>query len=167
MSNLVGKPFPEGISFTYVPPTPEKSEVTACGIPVKFDASKEFKDKKVVIVSVPGAFTPTCQADHLSGYIKKFDQLKKAGVDLLIFIAYNDPFVMSAWGKANEITDDKILFMSDDNIAFSSSIGWIIEGAGRTARYAVVVDKGTVTYAEKEPAKGVDVSGVDAVLAKL
>jgi alkyl hydroperoxide reductase 1 len=109
MSDLIGKPFPEGVTFTYVPPTPDKSEVTACGIPIKFDASKEFKDKKVVIVAVPGAFTPTCQADHLSGYIKKLDQLKKSGVDLLIFIAYNDPFVMSAWGKANGITDDKIV----------------------------------------------------------
>lgn len=109
MSELVGKPFPEGITFTYVAPTPEKSEVTACGIPIKFEASKELKDKKAVIVAVPGAFTPTCQADHLSGYIKKLDELKKGGVDLLIFIAYNDPFVMSAWGKANGITDDKIV----------------------------------------------------------
>lgn len=109
MSNLVGKPFPEGVTFTYVEPTPEKSEVTACGIPIKYDASKEFKDKKVVIVAVPGAFTPTCQADHLSGYIKKLGELKKGGVDRLIFIAYNDPFVMSAWGKANGITDDKIV----------------------------------------------------------
>ncbi|ETS84295.1 hypothetical protein PFICI_02320 [Pestalotiopsis fici W106-1] len=167
MSNLVGKPFPEGISFTYVAPSPETSEVTACGMPIKFDASKEFKDKKVVLVSVPGAFTPTCQANHLSGYIQKFDELKKGGADLIIFIAYNDPFVMSAWGKANGIVDDKILFMSDDNTAFSSSIGWTIPGTPRTDRYALVVDKGTVTYAEKEPVKGVDVSGVDAILAKL
>jgi alkyl hydroperoxide reductase 1 len=57
--------------------------------------------------------------------------------------------------------------MSDDNIAFSSSIGWTMEGTGRTARYALIVDKGTVTYAEKEPVRGVDVSGVEAVLAKL
>ncbi|KAH6648727.1 Redoxin [Truncatella angustata] len=167
MSSLVGKPFPEGVTFTYVPPSPDKSEVTACGIPVKFDASKELKDKKAIIVAVPGAFTPTCQADHLSGFIKKFDQLKGAGADLVIFIAYNDPFVMSAWGKANGIVDDKILFMSDDNIAFSSSVGWTMEGTGRTARYALIVDKGIVTYAEKESQRGVDVSGVDAILAKL
>ncbi|KAK6206139.1 peroxiredoxin type-2 [Pestalotiopsis sp. IQ-011] len=167
MSNLVGKPFPDGISFTYVPPSPETAEVTACGMPIKFDASKEFKNKKVVLVSVPGAFTPTCQANHLTGYIQKLDELKKGGADLIIFIAYNDPFVMSAWGKANGIADDKILFMSDDNTAFSSSIGWTIAGTPRTDRYALVVDKGTVTYAEKEPAKGVDVSGVDAILAKL
>lgn len=109
MSNLVGKPFPDGVSFTYVPPSPDKAEVTACGMPIKFDASKEFKDKKVVLVSVPGAFTPTCQANHLTGYIQKLDDLKKSGADLIIFIAYNDPFVMSAWGKANGIVDDKIV----------------------------------------------------------
>ncbi|KAI1851998.1 hypothetical protein JX265_008196 [Neoarthrinium moseri] len=162
-----GSPFPEGVSFSYIAPTPETSSVTACGIPQKLDASKEFKNKKVVLVAVPGAFTPTCQANHLSAYIEKLDKLKAAGVDLIIFIAYNDPFVMAAWGKANGIVDDKIIFASDDNIAFSSSIGWTMEGTGRTARYALVIDNGTVTYAEKEAAKGVDVSGVDAVLAKL
>jgi alkyl hydroperoxide reductase 1 len=69
----------------------------------------EFKNKKVVLVSVPGAFTPTCQADHITGYIANAEKLKKAGVDQVIFIAYNDAFVMSAWGKANQIQDDSIV----------------------------------------------------------
>ncbi|KAI0393033.1 Redoxin [Xylariaceae sp. FL0594] len=160
-----GASFPEGVSFTYVKPTPETSDVLACGVPVKFDASAEFKDKKVVLVSVPGAFTPTCQVTHLPGYLSKLKELKEKGVDLVICIAYNDPFVMSAWGKANGVKDDSLLFMSDNEAEFSKSIGWTL--GPRTARYAIVVDHGKVVYAEKEPAREVTVSSVDAVLAKL
>jgi peroxiredoxin len=69
----------------------------------------DFKDKKVVLVAVPGAFTPTCQAAHVTGYIEHLKELKEKGADRIIFIAYNDPFVMSAWGKANDITDDSIV----------------------------------------------------------
>lgn len=159
-----GDDFPEGVSFTYVPYKPETSAVTACGIPVKYDASKEFKDKKVVIVSVPGAFTPTCQNTHIQGYIEKLSELKAKGVDQVIVIAYNDAWVQAAWAKANGIKDE-IIFASDDNAAFSNSIGWTL--GPRTARYAIVVDHGKVIYAEKEPGKEVTVSGVDAVLAKL
>jgi len=69
----------------------------------------EFKDKKVVIVAVPGAFTPTCQEQHLSSYLEHLDDLKAKGVDQVIFIASNDAWVMSAWGKANGINDEKIV----------------------------------------------------------
>lgn len=110
MSELkAGDKFPEGVSFGFIRPTPEKAEITACGMPEQFNASKEFADKKAVLVAVPGAFTPTCQADHVTGYIAKLDQLRKAGVDQVVFIAYNDPFVMSAWGKANNIKDESIV----------------------------------------------------------
>ncbi|KAL7620977.1 peroxiredoxin type-2 [Parahypoxylon ruwenzoriense] len=159
-----GDAFPEGVTFTYIPYTPETAAVTACGVPIKYEASKEFKDKKVVIVSVPGAFTPTCQNTHIQGYIEKLPQLKAAGVDQVLVISYNDAFVQSAWAKANGVKD-KIIFASDDGAPFSTSIGWTL--GPRTARYAIVVDHGKVVYAEKEPAKEVSVSGVDAVLAKL
>ncbi|KAI1815435.1 Redoxin [Poronia punctata] len=160
-----GDSFPEGVTFTYVKPTPETSDVLTCGVPTQFDASAEFKSKKVVIVSVPGAFTPTCQNTHITGYLSKLQDLKAKGADLVICIAYNDPFVMSAWGKANGIKDDSLLFMSDNEAAFSNSIGWTM--GPRTARYALVVDHGKVVYAEKEPGREVSVSGVDAVLSKL
>ncbi|KAI3321527.1 Redoxin [Xylariaceae sp. AK1471] len=166
MSELkAGDSFPEGVSFLYVKPTPETSDVLACGIPTKFDASAEFKDKKVVLVSVPGAFTPTCQVTHITGYLSKLGDLKAKGVDLVVCIAFNDPFVMAAWGKANGIKDDSLLFMTDNEAEFSKSLGWTL--GPRTARYAVVVDHGKVVYAEKEPGRDVGVSGVDAVLAKL
>ncbi|KLU83287.1 peroxiredoxin type-2 [Magnaporthiopsis poae ATCC 64411] len=160
-----GDAFPEDVSFTYVPPSGKQEDVVACGTGIKYDASKEFKNKKVILVSVPGAFTPTCQEQHVTGFIAKRDELKAKGVDQVIFIAYNDHWVMSAWGKANGVYDDFILFASDDGAKFSKSLGWTL--GERTARYAIVVDKGKVVYAEKESAGGTEVSGAQAVLAKL
>lgn len=69
----------------------------------------EFKDKKVVVVAVPGAFTPTCSEKHIPTFIEEKAALKAKGVDHVIVIAYNDPFVMSAWGKSNDVTDDFIV----------------------------------------------------------
>lgn len=68
-----------------------------------------FKNKKVVLVAVPGAFTPTCQANHLPGFIQNIEALKAKGVEQVVVIASNDPFVMSAWGKANYTKDDFIV----------------------------------------------------------
>lgn len=102
---------------------------------------------------------------HLPGYIAKRAELRAKGVDVVAVVASNDPWVMSAWGKANGITDDSILFLSDADLGFSSRFGW--SGAGRTGRYAMIIDNGKIVYAAKEPAGDVTVSGVDAVLSKL
>lgn len=81
-------------------------------------------------------------------------------------LASNDPFVMSAWGKANQVRGDDILFLTDPEARFSSSLGWA--NAGRTGRYAIIIDHGKVTYADIETKKGaVEVSGVDSVMAHL
>ncbi|KAI9904065.1 hypothetical protein N3K66_000594 [Trichothecium roseum] len=160
-----GDSFPEGVAFSYAPLTPESSEITSCGVPQKFDASADFKNKKVVLVSVPGAFTPTCSADHIPSFIKNKDALKAKGVDQVVVIAYNDAWVMSAWGKANKIADDFILFACDTETKFSQSIGWV--KGERTARYAIVVDHGKVTYAAIEDGPGIEKSGAEAVLPKL
>lgn len=69
----------------------------------------EFKNKKVILVSVPGAFTPTCQANHIPTFTSKVDELKAKGIDQVVVIACNDAFVMSAWGKANGVKDDFIV----------------------------------------------------------
>jgi len=103
-----GSPFPAGVTFTYIAPT-GSLDLTACGLPAKYDASKEFQTKKVVLVAVPGAFTPTCQEQHITSYLARLADLKAKGVDQVIFIAYNDAFVMSAWGKANGINDESIV----------------------------------------------------------
>jgi alkyl hydroperoxide reductase 1 len=161
-----GDDFPEDVHFMYVPYRPENSEITACGLPVRYNASAEFKDKKVVIFAVPGAFTPTCQESHLPSYQEHLQDLKAKGVDLVICIAYNDVHVMSAWGKANGIKDGSILFMSDAGTEFSKLLGWT--NGERTGRYAIVVDHGKVVYAAQETKKGsIEVSGAEAVLARL
>jgi alkyl hydroperoxide reductase 1 len=69
----------------------------------------EFKNKKVVLVSIPGAFTPTCSGSHIPSYTENIDAIKAKGVDQVIVVAFNDPFVMSGWAKANGVTDDKIV----------------------------------------------------------
>ncbi|KAI9892479.1 MAG: Peroxiredoxin Asp f3 [Vezdaea aestivalis] len=163
-----GDKFPEDVVFSQVNTLSfrkENSDVTACGIPINYNASKEFAGKKVVLFAVPGAFTPGCSARHLPPYIEKLPALKSKGVDIVACIAFNDAWVMSAWGKANGVKGDGILFLSDPETAFSKSIGWT-QGE-RTSRYALVIDDGIVTYAEKEPGREVTVSGAEAVIVKL
>jgi alkyl hydroperoxide reductase 1 len=135
----VGDTLPAGITFSYIPYTEDKGDITACGIPINYDASKglppllspllpiisvpqpyyllprtqltqtEWANKKVVLFSVPGAFTPGCSAKHLPGYITNLSALKSKDVDVIACLAYNDAFVMSAWGKANNIKGDDIV----------------------------------------------------------
>ncbi|CAL5869128.1 uncharacterized protein PFLUO_LOCUS3356 [Penicillium psychrofluorescens] len=163
-----GDQFPSDVVFKYIPWSEESGDMTACGIPINYNASKEWADKKVVLFSVPGAFTPTCSVNHMPGYIKNLPQLRQKGVDIVAVVAFNDPFVMSAWGKANKVHGDDILFLSDPDAQFSKSIGWADSASGRTGRYAVVVDHGKVSYAQIETEKGaVKKSGADAVLASL
>jgi len=163
----VGDKFPEGVKFDWVPITDD--DPTICGRPQEYDANKEWAGKKVVIVSVPGAFTPGCQAYHLPPYIQKIDDLKSKGVDIVAVIASNDGWVMNAWGKVNKVKGDDILFLSDTKSFFSKNHGWAAGMGDRNGRWAIVVDKdGTISYAENESSPSqVTVSGADAVLSKL
>jgi len=158
-----GDKFPNDVTFSYVPYMGD--DINSCGRPIQFNASKEWANKKVVLFAVPGAFTPTCSESHLPGYIEHLPELKAKGVDAIAVIAYNDAFVMSAWSKAHSVKNDDILFLSDDETKFSQKIGWTM--GSRTARYAIVLDKGVVTYAEKEDKGTLEVSSAEAVLAKL
>ncbi|KAE9978997.1 hypothetical protein EG328_001126 [Venturia inaequalis] len=163
----VGDKFPEGIQFDWAPIT--DLDATNCTRPQVYDANKEWAGKKVVLVSVPGAFTPGCQAYHLPPYIQKLKELQAKGVDIVAVIASNDGFVMQAWGKVNKVTGDDILFLSDTKTFFSKNYGWDAGAGDRNGRWAMVIDKdGTITYAEVEPSPGqVTVSGAEAVLSKL
>jgi len=159
-----GDKFPDDVVFSYVPYTPENSDITACGIPQNYNASKEWADKKVVLFAVPGAFTPGCSVKHLPGYIEAYQDIKGKKVDIVAVLAFNDAWVMNAWGKANGIKDE-LLFLCDPETKFSKSIGWNM--GDRTARYAMIIDNGKVVYAEKEPGRDVTVSSAQAVLSKL
>ncbi|KAH7185555.1 Redoxin [Fusarium flagelliforme] len=161
-----GDDFPQGVFFSYIQPSPEIAEFSTCGAPTNYNASEEFKNKKVVLVSVPGAFTPTCSGSHVPSYVENIDKIKAKGVDQVIVIAVNDAFVMHGWAKANGITDDRILFMSDHNAKFSSSIGWNL--GERTGRFALIVENGKVIYASKDDdPKSIEQSGALGVLAHL
>lgn len=95
-----------------------------------------------------GAFTPGCSEKHLPTYIRNLNELKGKGVQIIAVIASNDAHVMAAWGKANGIKGDDILFLSDNKCKFSQSYGWTNDD--RLARYAMIIENGTVTYAAKD-----------------
>ncbi|OCB89458.1 6-phosphogluconate dehydrogenase C-terminal domain-like protein [Sanghuangporus baumii] len=142
----------------------------ACGIPIQLKTD-DWKGKKVVLFSIPGAFTPTCHVNHLPGFLKKYDEFKAKGVDVIAVVAANDPFVMSGWGRVEGV-QDKILCLSDTSAQWSKSLGLSIDlserGLGvRTARYALIINDLKVEYTGVESAPGVTVSGADAVLASL
>lgn len=170
----VGDPFPDDITFSYVEPTPENEAITACGTPVTFDASAEFADKRVVLIGVPGAFTPTCSANHIPPYVAQLPVLNSKGIDIVAVVASNDAWVMDAWRKSLGVgVANNMLFLSDPGARFSQLLdfaqndGTGTNGVIRAARYAVVIEAGRITYAEREPTREISVSGVEAVLAKL
>jgi len=164
-----GDQIPKG-TFKYIPFTPELENGLACGIPAIL-STDEWKGKKVVLIAVPGAFTPTCHVNHLPPFVQKADELKAKGIDVVAVLAANDVFVMSGWGRV-EGFKDKILSLSDTDTAWSKQLGLTqdlsAKGLGiRTKRYALILDDLKVTYLGVEPGAEVGVSGVDAVLAKL
>ncbi|KAJ6113284.1 Redoxin [Penicillium sp. IBT 18751x] len=167
MSLKAGDSFPSDVVFSYIPWSEEAGAITSCGIPINYNASAKWADKKVVLFALPGAFTPVCSANHVPEYIAKLPELRAKGVDQVAVLAYNDAYVMSAWGKANGVTGDDILFLSDPEAKFSKSIGWADE-EGRTYRYVIIIDHGKVTYAAKEVAKNsLDLSSAANVLKQL
>tara|TARA_B100001964_G_scaffold232223_1_gene287776 strand:+ start:416 stop:898 length:483 start_codon:yes stop_codon:yes gene_type:complete len=128
-------------------------------------------EKKVVFFAVPGAFTPTCSAQHLPGFIENNQALKEKGVDAVACISVNDPFVMSAWGSDRGVGEN-ILLLSDGNCEFTSAIGLEMDGRGfglgtRSQRYAMVVDDGVVAALNVESGPGLDVSSAEAILELL
>src|SRR3984885_10742928 len=103
-----------------------------------------FKGKKVVLFSVPGAFTPTCDAKHLPGFVQLADQLKGKGIDTIACMSVNDVFVMNAWGKSSGVTD-KVLMLADGNGDYSRALGLELDGRGfglgmRGQRFSILVE---------------------------
>ncbi|MCC5450688.1 peroxiredoxin [Rheinheimera sp. UJ51] len=131
--------------------------------------SDVFAGKKVVLFAVPGAFTPTCSAAHLPGYIALADQIKSKGVDTIVCIAVNDAFVMKAWADSQNA--EEITFLADGGASFHKAIGLTMEtgdfGGVRSERYAMIVDDGVVSLLNVEPPKSFEVSKAETVLAAL
>lgn len=127
-----------------------KFMVLGAGGPEARSTADVFAGKKVALFAVPGAFTPTCHAKHMPGFVERLDELKAKGIDTVACTAVNDVFVMDAWAKATG-SDGKILMLTDDGAKFAKAIGLDIDlsGAGiglgvRSKRYAMLVADGVV-----------------------
>jgi peroxiredoxin (alkyl hydroperoxide reductase subunit C) len=139
--------------------------------PKEVSTEELFAGKKVVMFAVPGAFTPTCSAKHLPGFVQHAAEFAEKGVDKLVCLAVNDAFVMRAWAKDQNV-DDKIVMLADGSGAFTKALGLeldlVARGMGvRSQRFAMVVDDGKVTSLMIEAPGGFDVSRAEAVLAAL
>lgn len=139
------------------------------GKPSSIDSQAFFAGKKVVLFAVPGAFTPTCSAAHLPGFVVQAEQFKAKGVDAIICLSVNDVFVMAAWGEAQNA--DAINLWADGGATFTRALGLDMDtgdfGGIRSQRYAMVVDDGIVTHLAVEAPKTFEVSSAEAVLAVL
>lgn len=130
-----------------------------------------FADKRVVLFSVPGAFTPTCSAKHLPGFVSQADEIKEKGADIIACIAVNDVFVMDAWGKAHD-AGDKVMMLADGNGEFSTALGLEMDASGfgmgtRGQRFALIAEGGIVTVLNVEAPGAFDVSSAEHVLTQL
>ena len=126
---------------------------------------------KVVLFAVPGAFTPTCSDYHLPSYLILNDELKAKGVDAVVCVSVNDPFVMGAWGEAQGV-GDRVVLLADGNGEFTKAIGLEMDGSGfglgtRSQRYAAIIEDGVVTTLNVEPGPGLSVSAAAAILEAL
>ena len=130
-----------------------------------------FKGRKVVLVAVPGAFTPTCHRNHLPGYVQKLEEIKARGVDAVLVTSVNDIFVMDAWGKASGA--EGIELIADGNGEFAQALGLSLDrrdfGLGmRSQRYSMVVEDGVVRALNVEDvASKAEVSGAENLLKYL
>jgi peroxiredoxin len=130
-----------------------------------------FDGKKVVLFSVPGAFTPTCSMNHVPGFVDHADEILAKGVDTIACMAVNDIFVMDAWGKDRSV-GDKISMLADGNGEYASALGLEMDATGfgmgmRGQRFAIIVDDGVATHVAVEEAGKFEVSSAEAVLANL
>jgi peroxiredoxin len=130
-----------------------------------------FAGKKVVLFALPGAFTPTCSASHLPGYVVASDDLFAKGVDRIVCLSVNDAFVMDAWGQQHN-ADDQVMMIADGSGHFTRALGLELDldaaGMGiRSQRYAMVVNDGVVEVLNVEALKEFKISDAQTILASL
>ncbi len=130
-----------------------------------------FKGKTVALFGLPGAFTPTCSAQHLPGFVANADALKAKGVDSIVCLAVNDAFVMGAWGKDQNV-GDKVMLVADGSAAFTKAAGLELDlterGLGlRCERFSMVVDDGVVKSLSIDPAGTFEATSAEKILEQL
>jgi len=151
-------------------PAGEFSVMTDQG-PKSVTTDQLFAGKKVVLVSVPGAFTPTCSMSHLPGFVEHADAIHAKGVDTIACMAVNDVFVMSAWGKDQNV-GDKVMMLADGNGDYARALGLELDGTGfgmgmRGQRFAIIVEDGTATNVAVEAPAQFEISKAEAILEVL
>ena len=128
------------------------------GEPIQKNIQSFLKNKKSVIFGLPGAYTSVCSAKHLPGYVKNSEKYKEKGIDQIICMSVNDPFVMNAWGKENNV-GDKIMMMGDPFLNFTKAIGAEVDKSGRglgirSNRYTMLVDNLKIIKIQEEKDTG-------------
>ena len=161
MTIKVGDKIPEG-----------KFGVMTAEGPGGLSSDELFKGKKVVLFSVPGAFTPACSSKHLPGFIEQADAIKAKGVDTIACMSVNDVFVMAAWAN-DQGAGDKVTLLADGNADYTKALGLELDASGfgmgtRGERFALVVDNGVVTQLHREAAASdVKASSAENILGNL
>ena len=163
----IGQKLPNATLYEFLN---EASEGCAIG-PNAFEVEKLTAGKKIVIFGLPGAFTPTCSAQHVPGYIEQFDAIKAKGVDEIWCVSVNDPFVMGAWGRDLKV-GNKVRMLGDGSAEFTQKLGLEFDltkrGLGvRSQRYAMVVDNGMVKHLVVEEPGKFDFSDAKTILQQL
>jgi peroxiredoxin len=167
MTIKVGDRLPEGTLSEFV-----ETETAGCSLgPNNFQVADLVKGKKIAVFGLPGAYTPTCSAQHVPGYVTNADALKAKGVDEIWCISVNDAFVMGAWGRDQKATGI-VRMMADGNAAYSKALGLDADfskhGMGtRSQRYSLVVEDGVVTQLNLEQGGGFEVSNAETMLKQL
>jgi glutaredoxin/glutathione-dependent peroxiredoxin len=138
--------------------------------PEAVQAAEYFKGKRVALFSVPGAFTPTCSAKHLPGFVEKAGEIKAKGIDEIVGTAVNDPFVMGAWNKASGSAE--ITMLADGNGDFAEALGLTMDGSAyglgkRGQRFSMVINDGTVEQLNVESGGEFKVSSAEYMLERL
>ncbi len=141
------------------------------GTPATLSAGRLFDGNKVVLVSVPGAFTPTCSMHHLPGLVSQADEILAKGVDRIACMAVNDVYVMSAWGRQLGV-GDKILMLADGNADYTRKLGLLLDGSKiglgtRGQRFVLIVDDGIVVHRAVEEPACFEVTKAEKILAAL
>ena len=139
------------------------------GNPIKKNTLEFFKNKKLILFGLPGAYTSVCSAKHLPGYVNNFEKYKAKGIDHIVCISVNDPFVMDAWGKSQNVAD-KILMIADPFLGFTKAIGADVDkstrGLGiRSNRYTMLIDNlRVIKIREEEDAGACEISAAENCL---
>ena len=162
----VGEKLPAGTLREFIEVATEGCSVG----PNEVDVAAATAGKTIALFALPGAFTPTCSAQHVPGYRDHAEQLKAAGVDEIWCVSVNDAFVMSAWGQSQNA--EALVMAADGNGEFTQAMGLTLDGSGfglghRSSRYALIAEDGKITTLNAEQGGAFEVSSAEKILEAL